>query len=572
MPLLPSGKPYTKTQAPDRSPAGSAQTGHAFGVRLKNRAPGALALPLMPMPKELQVRNPGFVWGAAGLLIYGIALLALASSLPKVGNWTIGALALLLLAHAAGLWMRRRLAWTFGIAFYVLTGLACVVLAAGVLYWGYRAFAEQRLGEGFGALGAAMAVGTAIAATPVVFLVGVASGFVARALLRARDSLEGARSHGARFMAVLGALASFAVLAWGGFEYFARDLPARNACAGGSSDACFGLSSADRPFSAGERREFIRHACTLGSDIACDVLMRRDAPQRAAGAVPATGGAPTLTKAEIDEVTTACRAGRLDVCTALARHLLAMGDAETAAAHLSFACSRSVRTCAKAAELLRERGQPMLAAPLHRAACDGGDERGCSAVLGQNGLAEPERRRVELRGCLQGADEVCDTMITRDFPGACNDVCSVDDVRAAKVCLTCARKAALLGDATRARAWTERSCAQGLKAACLEATASASAVSAPPPERPPPSATAPMPDAMRARLAEFMPPGCRVTDVRDDNGLVTITGLATSTDCVSDALRALFVRGAQPELLDIQKQGGQHSFRASLRAAALGVR
>jgi len=80
----------------------------------------------MPMPKELQVRNLGFVWGAAGLLIYGIALLALASSLPKVGNWTIGALALLLLAHSAGLWMRRRLAWTFGIAFYVLTGLACV--------------------------------------------------------------------------------------------------------------------------------------------------------------------------------------------------------------------------------------------------------------------------------------------------------------------------------------------------------------------------------------------------------------------------------------------------------------
>jgi hypothetical protein len=55
---------------------------------------------------------------AIGLLAYFIGLLWIAASLPNAGGWIIGAGALLFLAHAAGLWMRRRVAWTFGVAFY----------------------------------------------------------------------------------------------------------------------------------------------------------------------------------------------------------------------------------------------------------------------------------------------------------------------------------------------------------------------------------------------------------------------------------------------------------------------
>lgn len=69
-----------------------------------------------------------------------------------------------------------------------------------------------------------------------------------------------------------------------------------------------------------------------------------------------------------------------------------------------------------------------------------------------------------------------------------------------------------------------------------------------------------------------MPAGCQLVDARDEGGLTTITGLAPNTGRVSEALRALDARGAQPQLLDIQAEDGRYRFRASLKTSALAAR
>lgn len=516
------------------------------------------------MTTEPEAERPAFLVAAAGFLAYSLALLAAASSLPHAGRWIISVGALLLLAHAAGLWMRRRIAWSFAIAFYALTGIAYAILAVVILYQGYRAFADQTLGEGFGALGAGLAVGMVMAAAPLIFLLGVVSGLVAQALLRGRDALEGAE---APSMAILGTLASFALLAWNGFEYFPRDLPARNACAGGSRSACQELSYSNRPFSTGERREFMLRGCRLGSDMTCISLLLGEAPRRGNEAGPSAGEMPAVTQAETDAATAACRGPRLHVCKALAERLLATGDVETARSHLSFACSQSARFCADAAELLRKRGQPALSGTFLVAGCNGGHSESCQR-LSQAGVPKEDRTRLERRACLVGSDEACDGMLARDFHDGCDHLCSQDEPRAAYVCVMCARQAALRGEAARAKAWMALSCAHGQKAACREAAGPAGSERPPSPAQLAPPGL-PVSQSARARLEALLPAGCRLLDMRDDSGTATITGVADTTGRVSEALRALDALGARPELLDLQAEDGRFRFRVSLATSAL---
>jgi hypothetical protein len=74
------------------------------------------------------------------------------------------------------------------------------------------------------------------------------------------------------------------------------------------------------------------------------------------------------------------------------------------------------------------------------------------------------------------------------------------------------------------------------------------------------------------RLAELIPSCGRVADLeRRDNHLVVI-GSASDSDCVTQGLRALFDAQAQPELLDIQRDGDKVRFKAIVKTEALLTR
>jgi hypothetical protein len=403
---------------------------------------------------------------AAGVLaLHGLVPLGVALSLGHVGRWTVGAAALLLFAHAAALLIRRRPAWTFAVALLTLTGVTCLVLGTWALHEGYSLF-RHGFGEGFGALGGFIAASVVVVAGPVGLAIGGVSAWTVVALFRHRDAVDGAAGVGAWALSAVGTLASFAFLAWTGTQYFHLDLPAQDACAGGKTEACERLGKADR-FSAGERRGFLRRGCELGGEDACAMLFRREEPGPGTANTSGPPDGLRRTDSEVAMAATVCKRGKVLVCLALGEYLLSVADFESSRRHLTEACSRLVWTCGQAALMARRHGRHELAHALENMACEAGEGRSCAALLKQRDLPGPERTRLERRACLLGSTDVCAGMIERDFPASCEHVCGLTGPGMAPlVCAMCARKAALLGDSTRAAAWRESSCARGQEAAC----------------------------------------------------------------------------------------------------------
>jgi hypothetical protein len=418
---------------------------------------------------------------AAGVLaLHGLVPLGVALSLGHVGRWPVGAAALLLFAHAVALLMRRRPAWTFAVALLTLTGMTSLVLGLWALYEGYAIF-RQGFGEGFGALGGFIGASMFVAAGPVGLGIGFASAWAVVRLFRHREAIDGAAGVGAWALSVVGTLASFAFLAWTGTQYFHLDLPAQDACAGGKTEACERLGKADR-FSAGERRGFLRRGCELGGEDACAMLFRSD--DRSPGTADPTGARDGLrrTAAEVAMAAKVCGRGKVLVCLAIGEYLLSVADVVPARQHLTGACTRLIWTCRPAALMARRYEQHELAHALEDLACQAGDGGSCAALLEQSDLPGPERARLERRACLLGSTNVCADMIEHDFPASCEYVCeSTGPGMAAFVCAMCARKAARLGDHSRAAAWRESSCARGQEATCRERASQPGSDGGPPP-------------------------------------------------------------------------------------------
>lgn len=490
-------------------------------------------------------------WSLVGLVVYGILMLNAALLLPNIGRWKLGAGALLLFAHAAGIYMRRRVAWTFSVILFAVTGILFVVLGAAAFIWGGWVIVSGPHGEGFGALGTAIATGTAVLLGPVAFLLGLISLWLTRGVVRARDSLKGASTGAGWLVAVIGALASFAFLIWVGNDYFRGDIAHQHDCSRNDTEACIQLAS-NSGISKADLKAFAFKACQGNSEAGCQ----------------------KLTPAETAAVAAVCRGGELDICTALATRLLTDGDVTMARSHFDFACSHGARFCLIASGVLRSHRQPDLAREMEAKACKRQRNPICSAMLGWPDLTDSARSEIERSACRDGDIPVCTGMIDRDHAGSCNYLCSmkrhVVDEHASLMCFKCAQRAVAVGDAERAKVWMELACKGGQELACKETgvpTRSQALDS---------SSVWPLSSSQRTlflqRLAELIPSCGRVADLeRRDNHLVVI-GSASDTDCVSLGLRALSDARAQPELLDIQRDGDKVRFKALVKTEALLTR
>jgi hypothetical protein len=198
----------------------------------------------------------------------------------------------------------------------------------------------------------------------------------------------------------------------------------------------------------------------------------------------------------------------------------------------------------------------------------------CSAMLGWPDLTESARSEIERSACRDGDIPVCAGMIDRDHAGSCDYLCSmkrhVVDEHASLMCFKCAQRAVAVGDAERAKFWMALACKGGQELACkgTGAPKGSQALDS--------SLVWPLSSSQRAlflqRLAELLPSCGRVADLeRRDNHLV-VTGSASDTECVSLGLRALYDARAQPELLDIQRDGDKVRFKALVKTEALLMR
>lgn len=502
---------------------------------------------------------PSFVFAAALLALYGLVVLTAVYKLPDVGSWSTGAAAVLLFAHAAAILMRQRVALRFGVAFFWLTALLYVCLTLLAMYLAKVLLNEAP--DGAGRLGIGMLFVLCFISVPVWIALGLVSWRVAVALYRRRVELLGIDSARAWSVAIISALAPLALLAWTGYELKYRALAEQNACARGDANACRSLYF-NRNLSVAERRGFMLRQCRRGDQFACLALLG------------ATGQSErhAVTKAEADAAAATCRKGELTVCMTLARHLLAAMDVAAASDHLSFACQRSAHLCGDAATLLVMHDQGKLVRELFDIGCNAGFAKSCRGLLSQAGIPAEERKQLERRACSLGAAEVCESMIDQDFRGGCDYVCNLSSE--ASRCMHCVRKAAAFGNTEKAQAWKQLSCAHGVRIACEELEKPAGAAPTPAPAQASPTSLRDQ-QAIERRLAELMPAGCRsrVVDARYDGDRVTITGVADNTGCVSDAVRALSARGAQPYLLLVEAEdSGGRRFRIQLTASALGLK
>lgn len=490
-------------------------------------------------------------WSLVGLVIYGILMLNAALELPNIGRWKLGAGALLLFAHAAGIYMRRRVAWTFSLILFAVTGILLVVMGAAAFIWGGWMIVSGPQGEGFGALGTALMTGAVVLLGPLAFLLGLIFLWLTRGLVRARDSFKGASTSAGWLVAVIGALASFVFLIWVGNDYFRGDIAHQNDCSRNDTKACIQLAS-NSGINEADQKAFAFKACQGIGEAGC---------QR-------------LTPAEAAAVTAVCRSGELDICTALATRLLTDGDMTMARSHFDFACSHGARFCLIASGVLRNHRQPDLAREMEAKACKRDRSPICSAMLEWPELTDGARSEIERRACRDGDIPVCTGMIDRDHASSCNYLCSmkrhVVDEHASLMCFKCAQRAVAAGDTERAKVWMELACKDGQKLACKEtgAPTGSQALDG--------SLVWSLSSSQKAlflqRLAELIP-GCgRVDDLeRRDKHLVVI-GSASDSDCVSQGLRALFDARAQPELLDIQRDGDKVLFKAIVKTEALLTR
>jgi len=490
-------------------------------------------------------------WSVVGLVIYGILMLNAALLLPNIGRWKLGVGALLLFAHAAGLYMRRLVAWTFSLILFAVTGILLVVMGAAAFIWGGWMIVSGPQGEGFGALGTALMTGAVVLLGPLAFLLGLISLWLTRGLVRARDSFKGASTGAGWLVAVIGALASFAFLLWVGNDYFRGDIAHQNDCSRNDTKACIQLAS-NSGINEADQKAFAFKACQGMGEAGC---------QR-------------LTPAETAAVTAVCRSGELDICTALATRLLTDGDVTMARSHFDFACSHGARFCLIASGVLRNHRQPDLAREMEAKACKRDRSPICSAMLKWPELTDGARSEIERRACRDGDIPVCTGMIDRDHASSCSYLCSmkrhVVDEHASLMCFKCAQRAAAAGDAERAKVWMELACKDGQKLACKEtgAPTGSQALDG--------SLVWSLSSSQKAlflqRLAELIPSCGRVADLeRRDKHLVVI-GSASDSDCVSQGLRALFDARAQPELLDIQRDGDKVRFKAIVKTEALLTR
>lgn len=502
--------------------------------------------------ERASARDNVLSWSLGGLVIYGVLMLITAQGLPDMGSWKFGAAALLLFAHAAGFYMRRRVAWTFSVTLFAVTGTLLVVLGAAGFIWGGLRIASGPHGEGFGALGEAIATGAGVLIGPVALLLGLTSLWLARGLLRARDSFGGASTGAGWPVSVIGALASFAFLIWIGNDYFRGDIARQIDCAENRIEACAQLAS-NSGIKKADLKAFAAKACQ--------------------GNVKA--GCQRLTPAETAAVTVVCRDGDLDICTALATRLLTDGNVSMARSHFDFACTYAARSCLIASEVLRKNGKPDLAREMESKACK--RDRGpiCSAMLEWPDLTDRARSEIERRACRDGDIPACTRMIDRDHAGSCNYLCSMSmkrhvvDEHASLMCFKCAQRAAAVGDAERSKVWMEFACKGGQELACKQAGAPTRSLLDS-------SSVAQLSGSQRKsllqRLAELIP-GCgRVADLEFRGNDLVVIGLASDTDCVSSGLRALSDARAQPELLEIQRDGDKVRFKALVKAAALLTR
>jgi hypothetical protein len=492
-------------------------------------------------------------WPLVGLLVYGIVMLITALGLPNMGSWKFGAAALLLFAHAAGFYMRRRVAWTFSVILFAVTGTLLVVLGAAGLIWGGLRIASGPHGEGFGALGEAIMIGAGVLLGPAALLLGLISFWLTRVLVRARASFEGASTSAGWPVSVIGALASFAFLIWIGNDYFRGDIAHQIDCYGNRIEACAQLAS-NSGIRKADLKAFAAKACQGHGEVGC---------QR-------------LAAAETAAVTVVCRGGDLDICTALATRLLTDGDVSMARSHFDFACTHAARSCLIASEVLRKNGKPDLAREMESKACQRNRSPICSAMLGWPDLTDSARSEIERRACRDGDLPACTGMIDRDHAGSCSYMCStsmkrhVVDPHASLMCFTCAQRAAAVGDAERSKVWMELACQGGQELACKETGAptrsqalDGSSVS---------QLTSAQRTSLLQRLAELIP-GCgRVADLEFRGNDLVVIGLASDNACVSSGLRALSDVRAQPELLEIQPDGDRVRFKALVKTAALLTR
>ena len=493
-------------------------------------------------------------WSLVGLVTYGILMLNAALELPNIGRWKLGAGALLLFAHAAGLYLRRRVAWAFSVILFAVTSILFVVSGAAAFVWGGWVIVSGPQGGGEGTIVPLIAAGLArlgVLLGPVAFLLGLIFLWLTRGLVRARDSFKGASTSAGWLVAVIGALASFAFLIWVGNDYFRGDIAHQNDCSRNDTKACIQLAS-NSGINKADQKAFAFKACQGKGEAGC---------QR-------------LTPAETAAVTAVCRGGELDICTALATRLLTDGDLTMAKRHFDFACSHGAPFCLIASGVLRNHRQPDLAREMEAKACKRQRNPICSAMLGWPDLTDSARSEIERSACRDGDIPVCTGMIDRDHAGSCDYLCSmkryVVDEHASLMCFKCAQRAVAVGDAERAKVWMELACKDGQKLACKEtgAPTGSQALDG--------SFVWSLSSSQRAlflqRLAELIPSCARVTDLeRRDNHLVII-GLASDTDCVSLGLRALSDARAQPELLDIQRDGDKFRFKALVKTAALLTR
>jgi hypothetical protein len=375
--------------------------------------------------------------------------------------------------------------------------------------------------------------------------------WLTRGLVRARDSFKGASTGAGWLVAVIGALASFAFLLWVGNDYFRGDIAHQNDCSRNDTKACIQLAS-NSGINEADQKAFAFKACQGMGEAGC---------QR-------------LTPAETAAVTAVCRSGELDICTALATRLLTDGDVTMARSHFDFACSHGARFCLIASGVLRNHRQPDLAREMEAKACKRDRSPICSAMLKWPELTDGARSEIERRACRDGDIPVCTGMIDRDHASSCSYLCSmkrhVVDEHASLMCFKCAQRAAAAGDAERAKVWMELACKDGQKLACKEtgAPTGSQALDG--------SLVWSLSSSQKAlflqRLAELIPSCGRVADLeRRDKHLVVI-GSASDSDCVSQGLRALFDARAQPELLDIQRDGDKVRFKAIVKTEALLTR
>jgi hypothetical protein len=377
-----------------------------------------------------------------------------ATRLPHVGAPTLFGAAMVLLAAALALVAGRQLwSYVFALLFFMTTTLGYGALAVVV---GWEALTHTSGGEWAGVRRLVMGL---------IAVVGLALGLISGAQVAILGvggrGVAASRSALAWAVSSVAALAGAALLAWlVGYQYWYRQLPARNECLAGMGARCYGLVYASDRFTKAERQAFARIGCEAGDDSACRALAAfLDASHPV--------GSP-----EVRALDARCRAGHLEQCRRLGAHLLATGDGEGGRRALQTACALDARSCERVARTAQEAGQEDFSRRLLEEGCGREDPASCRSLLHRRpGLLPPEERAaLELKTCLIGDINDCLPLVRRDRHGVCRLICAGTTESRMHSCGRCASEAVAAGEPELAEEWLAGTCGRGYRWGCTELT------------------------------------------------------------------------------------------------------